>query len=233
MEPNIATPAALIGDPVRAAMLQALMDGRALPAGRLAAIAGATPQAASNHLAKLTEGGLLSVTVQGRHRYYRLAGAPVAQALEALTQLAPSPKPLDPPLSPKARRLREARTCYDHLAGRLGVALADAFEHQGLVVADGEDRYRLTSDGERRLMALGVDLNGVEKGRRAPLRPCIDWTERRRHLAGAVAARLLDRLFELGWIVRGAEDRAAVPTSKGAAGLREHFGLELSPARAA
>jgi DNA-binding transcriptional ArsR family regulator len=233
MHANIATPASLIGDPVRAAMLQALMDGRSLPATELACAAGVTPQGASNHLAKLAAGGLVTVKSQGRHRYYSLADAKVAQVIEALSQLTPVPKPLDPPLSPKARRLREARTCYDHLAGRLGVALADAFEHQGLVVADGEDRYRLTSEGERRLRALGVDLTGLEKVRRAPLRPCIDWTERRRHLAGAIAARLLDRLFELGWIARGAEGRAAVLTPKGAAGLHDAFGLELSPAQAA
>ena len=129
--------------------------------------------------------------------------------------------------------MREARTCYDHLAGRLGVALADACERQGLFEADGPERYRLTSQGEARLSGLGVDLSGLDKVRRAPLRPCIDWTERRRHLAGAVAARLLARLFELGWIARGAEGRAAVLTPAGAQGLRETFGLELAPAAAA
>ena len=233
MHANIATPASLIGDPVRAAMLQALMDGRALPATALACAAGVTPQGASNHLAKLAAGGLVTVRSQGRHRYYSLADAKVAQVLEALSQLAPLPKPLDPPLSPKARRLREARTCYDHLAGRLGVALADAFEREGLAVADGPDRYRLTSEGERRLTALGVDLAGAAGARRAALRPCIDWSERRRHLAGAIAAKLLERLFELGWIARGAEGRAAVLTPAGAQGLREAFGVDLAPARAA
>lgn len=233
MHANIATPASLIGDPVRAAMLQALMDGRALPATALACAAGVTPQGASNHLAKLTAGGLVTVKSQGRHRYYSLADAKVAQVLEALSQLAPTPKALEPPLSAQARRLRDARTCYDHLAGRLGVALADAFEREGLVVSDGPERYRLTSEGERRLTALGVDLSGVTTARRAPLRPCIDWTERRRHLGGAVAARLLARLFELGWIARGAEGRSAVLTPAGAKGLHEAFGVDLAPARAA
>ncbi|HEX3700607.1 MAG TPA: winged helix-turn-helix domain-containing protein [Phenylobacterium sp.] len=233
MDANIAIPAALIGDPVRAAMLQALMDGRSLPASALACTAGVTPQAASNHLGKLTDGGLLAVTCQGRHRYYRLADPRVAEVLEALSTLTPVPRPLDPPLSPRARRLREARTCYDHLAGRLGVALADAFERQGLFEADGPDRYRLTDAGRARLLGLGVDLAGLEATRRVALRPCIDWTERRRHLAGAIAARLLARLFALGWIARGAEGRAAVLTSAGAKGLRETFGLELEPAAAA
>lgn len=233
MEANVALPAALIGDPVRAAMLLALFDGRALPATQLAWTAGVSPQAASNHLAKLTDGGLVEVTRQGRHRYYRLAGPQVAEALEALTHLAPVPKPLDPPLSPKARRLREGRTCYDHLAGRLGVALADAFEREGLMTADGPERYRLTAEGEARLTALGVDLAGATSSRRGKLRPCIDWTERRRHLAGPLAARLLERLFALGWLERGQEARAARLTTAGRVGLREAFGLDLEPAAAA
>jgi DNA-binding transcriptional ArsR family regulator len=233
MDANIALPAALIGDPVRAAMLQALMDGRSLPASQLACAAGVSPQAASNHLAKLIDGGLLAVTSQGRHRYYRLAEPRVAEALESLSRLAPALRPLDPPLSPKARRLREARTCYDHLAGRLGVALADAFERQGLFENDGPDRYRLTAAGHQRLAALGVDLEGLDGARRIALRPCIDWTERRRHLAGAIAARLLARLFELGWIERGSEGRAAVLTPAGRRGLKDSFGLEMEPARAA
>lgn len=233
MEANVALPAALIGDPTRAAMLLALLDGRALPATQLAWSAGVSPQAASNHLSKLADGGLVTVARQGRHRYYRLAGPEVAQALEALSRLTPTPKPLDPPLSPTARRLREARTCYDHLAGRLGVALADAFERNGLIEGDGPERYRLTPAGEAKLAGLGVDLAEVKAGRRGLARPCIDWTERRRHLAGPLAARLLVRLFELGWIERGRETRAALLTPAGRAGLREVFGLELEAAAAA
>lgn len=233
MEANVATPAALIGDPARAAMLMALMDGRAMPATQLAWAAGITPQSASNHLGKLTGGGLVTVTRQGRHRYYRLAGPHVAQALEALSSLSPVPKPMDPPLSPKARRLREARTCYDHLAGRLGVALAEAMERAGLFEADGEDRYRLTPEGEARLRGLGVDLAAIRPNPRGTLRPCLDWTERRPHLSGPIAARLLERLFTLGWIVRGREGRSAVLTPTGREGLKRTFGLELDEAAAA
>jgi DNA-binding transcriptional ArsR family regulator len=233
MEANVALPAALIGDPARAAMLLALLDGRALPASQLAWTAGVSPQAASNHLAKLADGGLVAVTQQGRHRYYRLAAPEVAHALEALARLNPVPKPLDPPLSPTARRLREARTCYDHLAGRLGVALADAFEREGLVEADGPERYRLTPAGAARLATLGVDLTGLKPGPRGLARPCLDWTERRRHLAGPLAARLLARLIELGWIERSRESRAARLTATGRDGLRAAFGLELEPAAAA
>lgn len=233
MEANVALPAALIGDPVRAAMLLALFDGRALPATQLAWIAGVSPQAASNHLAKLSDGGLVAVTRQGRHRYYRLSRPEVAGALEALTHLVPVPKPLDPPLSPRARKLREARTCYDHLAGRLGVALADAFEREGLIAADGAERYSLTPAGEARLAALGLDLAAIKPGRKGLARPCLDWTERRRHLAGPLAARLLERFLELGWLERSRDSRAAHLTPAGRMGLREAFGLELEPAAAA
>ena len=151
MEANIAVPAALIGDPARAAMLQALFDGRAQPATALAWAAGVSAQSASNHLTQLVAGGLLSVTTQGRHRYYRLAGPEVAQVLEALAVLGPPPRALVRPLDARARSLRDARSCYDHIAGRLGVALADAIEHGGLIEADGADRYRLTEAGRAAL----------------------------------------------------------------------------------
>jgi DNA-binding transcriptional ArsR family regulator len=233
MEANIAVPASLIGDPVRAAMLTALWGDRALPATGLAWAAKVSAQSASNHLAKLVAGGLLTVTVQGRHRYYRLAGPEVAAALEALAVLGPAPVALDRPRDAKARRLRDARSCYDHLAGRLGVALADAMEDGGLIKADGENRYGLTDTGRERLAALGVDLTGVRPGPRGLARPCIDWTERRRHLAGPLAARMLTRLLDLGWITRGAEDRSIVVTEAGRRGLRDVLGVELAAAAAA
>lgn len=233
MDANIALPAALIGEPARAAMLQALLGERSLPATALAAAAGLSPQAASNHLARLIDGRLLSVVRQGRHRYYRLAGPEVAEAIEALSRLTPLPQPLDPPVSPLARRLREGRTCYDHVAGRLGVALADAFEAGGLIAADGEERYRLTETGRAKLEALGIDLAALTRSARGPLRPCIDWTERRRHLAGPVAAALLRRMVELRWIEREPASRAAHLTAAGREGLRAAFGLELEPAAAA
>lgn len=233
MEPNLAIPAALIGEPARAAMLLALLDDRSLPATALAWAAGLSPQAASNHLAKLADGGLVTAVQQGRHRYYRLAGPEVAHAIEALSRLAPLPKPFDPPLTPLARRLREGRTCYDHLAGRLGVALADAFERDGLIAPDGADRYVLTEAGRGRLADLGVDLKRLRPGPRGLARPCLDWTERRRHLAGPLAAALLTRFLELGWIERRAKDRAAYVTEAGRRGLAETFGVELAPRAAA
>jgi DNA-binding transcriptional ArsR family regulator len=233
MEPNIAIPAALIGEPARAQMLLALLDDRSLPATALARAPGLSPQAASNHLSKLVDGGLVVAAQQGRHRYYRLSGPEVAHAIEALSQLAPLPKPLDPPLSPLARRLREGRTCYDHLAGRLGVALADAFERHGLIAPDGPERYRLTEAGAARLASLGVDIAALRPGPKGLARPCVDWTERRRHLAGPLAAQLLRRFLELGWIAREPTGRAARVTEAGRQGLAEAFGIELAPAAAA
>jgi DNA-binding transcriptional ArsR family regulator len=231
MEANIATPAALIGDPVRAAILLALLDDRIMPATALARQAGVSPQAASNHLTKLVAGGLLSVTARGRCRYYRVARPEVAHALEALAVLGPAPRELAQPHSLKARRLREARCCYDHLAGRLGVALADALEFGGLIEAVGPERYDLTPAGCRRLEALGVDLKRLRSGSKSDARRCIDWTERRRHLAGPLATRLLCRFLDLAWIERGKEHRAIKITAAGHEGLRA-FGVELEPGTA-
>lgn len=232
MEANIATPAALIGDPVRSAILLALFDDRVMPATAIAWQVGVSAQTASNHLTKLVAGGLLSVEARGRCRYYRLASPEVAHALEALAVLGPPPRELNHPHSPQARRLRDARSCYDHLAGRLGVALTDALGHGGLIQAVGEDRYDLTPLGRERLGALGVDLAGLD-GAKGAARPCIDWTERRRHLKGPLAARLLTRFLELGWIERGKENRAIKVTPAGRQGLRDHLGVELDMAVAA
>jgi DNA-binding transcriptional ArsR family regulator len=233
MEANVAVPAALMGHPVRSAMLLALLDDRVMPATALAWAAGVSSQSASNHLAKLVAGGLLHVAARGRGRYYRLAGPEVAHALEALAVVGPTPRSLDHPPTPKGRRLREARSCYDHLAGRLGVALADALEDGGLIERDGPDRYAVTPNGRARLGHLGIDLGAISPGPKGLAHPCIDWTERRRHLAGPLATRLLKRFIELGWIERGAESRAIVVTSAGRQGLRDSLGLNLEISRAA
>lgn len=227
MEANVAVPAALIGDPVRAALLLALLDDRSMPATALAGIAGVSAQAASNHLAKLIAGGLLKVTSKGRHRYYRLAGPEVAHALEALAVLGPPPPMLERQHSAKARRLRAARSCYDHLAGQLGVALADALEQNGLITASAPERYMLSEAGQQSFERLGMDLAALNAGSKPHARPCVDWTERRRHLAGPVPARLFTRLLELGWVQRGAESRAILITPSGHRGLRQHFGIVL------
>ena len=153
--------------------------------------------------------------------------------LEALAVLGPPPRALVRPLDARARSLRDARSCYDHIAGRLGVALADAIEHGGLIEADGADRYRLTEAGRERLGALGVDLSPPKAARRGQMRPCLDWTERRRHLAGPLAARLMTRLMDLGWLRRTGPTRALLLTPAGHRGLTNALGLDLTEASAA
>jgi len=200
---TIADVAALVGEPTRAAILLALLDGRALPASELAAEARLSAAATSLHLAKLTQGGLLAVQREGRHRYYRLASGDVGHALEALGVIATLAPPAPRALSPERAALRTARTCYDHLAGTLAVALADRMEREQVVRAEGERAYAITSEGRRWLKdMLGVEVSAVLAGRRDPARRCLDWTERRPHVAGALGAAILQRLLAMRWAAR-------------------------------
>ncbi|HEY1864856.1 MAG TPA: metalloregulator ArsR/SmtB family transcription factor [Roseiarcus sp.] len=228
MEANIALPAALIGDPARAAILSALCDGRAQPAGALAYAARVTPQSASNHLAKLLEGGLLAVESEGRHRYYRLASPHVAAAMEALAHLAPPIRSLDAPLTSKARRLRFGRSCYDHLAGRLGVAVAAQLEARGyLVVADqASKRCAVTGPGHRWFEELGIEVAALKPTAAGVARRCLDWTERRHHLAGPLGAALMARFIDLGWLRRDSASRAVSITPTGISELRRSLEIE-------
>ncbi|CAN7632918.1 helix-turn-helix transcriptional regulator [Bosea sp. LjRoot9] len=215
--PYLAEIAHLMGDPARANMLHALMDGRALTAKELAYLAGVAPQTASGHLAKLMQGGLLGVAAQGRHRYYRLASVEVATALEGLMVLAGT-QPTNRRLPSRVgEELSRGRTCYDHFAGRLGIGIHDALVAGGhLSVADGG--YGLSASGEAVFAALGVDP-ALPKGRRAALRPCLDWSERKPHLAGSLAAALACRCFETGWVRRKKDSRAVILTGEGRAAL--------------
>jgi DNA-binding transcriptional ArsR family regulator len=226
--PNIATPAALIGDPTRAAMMLALFDGRAQPAGALAQAAGVTAQVASNHLAKLVAGGLLAVETEGRHRYYRLAGAPVAGALEALSALASPLRSIDPPRSRQARELRLARCCYDHLAGHLGVAVAATLEQRGHVTDARDKLLDISAAGHRWLEAIGVDSAALKPTRRGVARRCLDWTERRHHVAGPLGRALLNRFCDAGWILRAPASRALRVTHEGTRAFREHFEIDVA-----
>jgi len=236
MDANVAVPAALIADPARAAILMALMDGRAQPAGSLAYAANLSPQAASNHLAKLLDGGMVTVETEGRHRYYRLARPEVAAALEALQNLAPPVRSLDEPRSPEARRLRAARSCYDHLAGRLGVAIAQAMEARGLLSVPANTPVGkfcdITDAGRQWLTDLGIDLAAIGAIRRPPARRCLDWTERRHHLAGPLGTALLARMVELAWVVRNPGTRAVTVTRAGAEGLKLWLGVDWDTAAA-
>ncbi len=221
----IAPTAALLAEPARLAMLAALADGRALPAGELARRAHVTPQTASSHLSRLIEGGLLCVERQGRHRYYRVAGAPVVQTLEALALLGEGQPSVPCDERPRvSSELRFARLCYDHLAGTLGVRLAEAFEAGGVIVR-GDGGVALSDCGRAALAEFGVDLAALTSGRRPPLRPCLDWTERRHHLAGPLATALARRLLELRWIEPRPSSRAVRLTPAGRTGLRERLGV--------
>jgi DNA-binding transcriptional ArsR family regulator len=215
LDADLTAPAVLIAEPARAAMLDALMSGRALAAGELAHLAGVSRPTASEHLHRMLDGGLVDVVSAGRHRYYRLAGPQVAEALEALAHLGP-PKPVRTlRQSNTARALAYARTCYDHLAGTCGVALLDTLLAEGWL-ADADGGYGVTTTGERELVALGIDLDAVRSARRTFARPCLDWTERRSHLAGGLAAAVTIRLIDLGWFARRTNHgRALRLTDKG------------------
>src|SRR6516225_695304 len=215
---DIASAAALIADSTRAAILRALLPDRPLAAGELARLAGVSAATASFHLTKLLDGGMISVARQGRHRYYRLAGHEVAAALEALGLVSPALPVRTLRQSREATALAEARTCYDHLAGRAGVELLDSVLRRGLLKeqplsrTDRDDtsavRFEITGAGARALGSFGVNIGELRRSRRHFAGTCIDWTQRRRHLNGALAATITTRLFELGWIERGQRRRS-------------------------
>jgi DNA-binding transcriptional ArsR family regulator len=223
----IAEIAALAGDPARANILTALLDGRAMTATELAYAARVTPQTTSAHLAKLVDAGLITATASGRHRYFRLASPKVAQMLESIVAVAGESRPRFRPLSRLAEQLRAARFCYDHLAGRLGVRIADAMAARGYLVLE-DDGGRITEAGLRYLWELGIDTRIAGKGRRHLCRACLDWTERRAHIGGAIGAALAERWFALGWFTRAKDSRAVTVTPAGERGFRESLGLNLS-----
>jgi DNA-binding transcriptional ArsR family regulator len=225
-DPRLAEVAALVGDPARANILSALMDGRALTAGELALAARVSPQTTSGHLAKLAEAKLLALEKQGRHRYYRLASPLVGRMLEGIMAVAAEGPPRYRPASKLDDAMRAARSCYDHLAGRLGVGLADALCGRGHVVL-ADEGGEVTAAGAQFLAGFGLDLDAARGRRRIFCRPCLDWTERRPHLAGAVGAALAVRCFDLGWIERRRDGRALIITSAGRRGLAETFALSF------
>jgi len=203
----------LLADPGRTAMLLALLEGRSLPAGELARAASVSAQSASAHLAKLSQGGLIIVQCEGRCRYYKLAGQRVANALEALGAIS-TVRPAGEYATSKAdHSMLMARSCYDHLAGRVGVALTEAMQKQRVIVPEGERDYRVTTRGEEWLGKLGVGL--MKQSKRHLARRCLDWTERRPHIGGALGAALLLHFLEQGWLARCRESRALRVTQKG------------------
>jgi DNA-binding transcriptional ArsR family regulator len=240
---DIAATGALLGDRARAGIVATLGDGRALPASVLAAEAGIAASTASEHLGKLVEGGLLTAERRGRHRYFRLAGPDVAHMLEAMGRVSPPAPVTSLRQGTRANALRTARTCYDHLAGRLGTGLMAAMISGDLIdggdglfdpAAAGRDRlsgrghdidYRLTARGAATLAAIGADLP-VPTGRRPFVGYCVDWSEQRHHISGVVGAAILNRMLELAWIEHQPRGRAVWLTPAGAEGFRETFGFE-------
>jgi DNA-binding transcriptional ArsR family regulator len=225
---DFAPVAALLADRARAAMLTALLDGRPLAAGELARAAGVSAPTASAHLGRLLDGGFVTVVKQGRHRYYRLRSDEVAQVIEAMARIGRPVEVRSLRQSRDARRLHEARTCYDHLAGAAGVALFAALLDGGLIEPDGAEALEVTEKGEERLGVLGLDVAALRKARRRFAWQCLDWTERRPHLNGALGAALTDRMIELDWFERGTTRRALVVTEAGLAGLADTFGCVLA-----
>ena len=225
--PIIAEIATLVGDPARATMVSALLDGRALTASELAFAARITPQTASSHLAKLTEAGLLSVVRDGRHRYFRLASPAVVEMIEGIVAVALEKRPRFRPLSRQARALDAARICYDHLAGRLSVDLTDFFVAREYVVLDDEVA-EITTAGRHFFTELGVELPTQRSRGRQLCRLCLDWTERRPHIAGTLGAAMTNRYFDLGWLERMKRGHAVIVTSLGRQSFREIFGIDAS-----
>jgi DNA-binding transcriptional ArsR family regulator len=216
--------AALVGDPARANILISLFDGRALTATELSYAASVSPQTTSGHLAKLTQARLLTVVKQGRHRYYRLATPQVAQMMETIMAVAAEAPPRYRPRSPREDALRLARTCYDHFAGRLGVAIADSLCARGHIIL-GEDGGQVTATGLAFLRDLGAQFS--KPSRRPFCRHCLDWTERRPHLSGMVGASIASRCFDLGWVERERNQRALKITPKGQEGFRRSFDFSI------
>ena len=222
--PSIVGIAALIGDHARAEVLTALMADRALTATELAGIAGVTKQTISAHLSKLVDAGLVAVDSQGRHRYFRLADRDVAHLLESLMGVAFRTGAIRARSSPREPALRKARVCYDHLAGEVGVRIYERLSERGALVPQGEN-LELTSTGERVFGALGIDATALASQKRAFCRACLDWSERRYHLAGALGAALLARFVELKWAKRARDSRVVTMTATGERELSKVFGV--------
>ena len=225
-EADVAAVTRVLANRARLAMLELLMDGRAHPAGDLAREAGVALSTASGHLQALARAKLVEAEPAGRQRRYRLSRPEVARAIEALAMIAPRRRVSSLREVSNAERLREGRTCYDHLAGRLGVGITDALL-AGDALRGSDGGFEVTGPGERLFGRLGVDVDDARERRRAFALPCLDWTERRSHLAGALGAELCDRLFELGWVERRGPGRAAALTEAGSVGLRELLELDL------
>ncbi|KOP77708.1 ArsR/SmtB family transcription factor [Cytobacillus solani] len=225
--PNVAIIASLVSEPSRAAILTVLMDGRYHPVSELAYMAGIKPQTASFHLTKMVSANIVAVEKHGRHRYYGIQDQDVAQVMESLLLIAPPIEIKSFKQASEDKAIRLARTCYDHLAGGLGVQLTDALIQEGILY-EGPKEFTVTEKGKEFLADFQIDLKKVGTKRRSFSHKCLDWSERRHHLAGALGNALLERLLELNWVERLPKTRAIKVTSKGEKGLKETFSIEVS-----
>lgn len=226
INPNMAEIAALLGETSRATILASMMDGRFHTASELAYMAAIKPQTASFHLAKLVEGKLIKVEKQGRHRYFQLAGEDIAHFLESFLAISPPPEVRSLKQSSQIKLLQDARTCYDHLAGKLGVQLTESMLKAGYLTLEGK-QFVLTDEGTLFFTTFGIDLTALKRKRRSFSHACLDWSERRYHLAGALGCELLNQFFNLGWLLRVPSIRAIKVTEKGKIGFKEVFHLDL------
>ncbi|MFV8326268.1 ArsR/SmtB family transcription factor [Flavobacterium sp. ZS1P14] len=226
MENQFKQIAALIGDPTRATIMWTLLEGRSFTATELAIISNTSPQNISMHLTKLVQANLLLVESQGRHKYFRFARKEIAYAIEAMISLVP------PPLNNKNTKpentsgIKHCRTCYDHLAGKVGVALFDSLLQQQLLI-DNKTGYEVSPEGEKWLTEFGISLTVLKQKKRSFLRPCLDWSERRPHMAGSLATALLDKMILADWLRKTKDSRALIVTAKGKKELQTHFRIDI------
>lgn len=222
MEDQFIKIASLIGDPTRAAIMWTLLDGKAFTATELAIAANTSPQNISMHLAKLLDASLLCVEKQGRHKYYRFFNKEIAYAIEAMANLIPAPPISQKKSSENHSPIKHCRTCYDHLAGKIGVALTNSLLEQNIIIDDNND-FEISLEGVKWFSDFGINVEEVKKQRRLFLKPCLDWSERKNHIAGSLAASLLEKMIANDWLRKTTNSRAIIITGKGEKELYKYF----------
>ena len=222
MEDQFIKTATLIGDATRASILWNLLDGRAFTATELAIAVETSAQNISMHLGKLLDANLISVEKQGRHKYYRFSNKEVAYAVEAMANLIPKPEISAKKKTENYPPIKYCRTCYDHLAGKIGVALAESLLEQKIII-EKNNTFEITSEGEKWFSDFGVNIGDAKKQKRIFLKPCLDWSERRYHIAGSVGTLLLNKMLEQDWIRRTANSRVIIITAKGEKEMLQNF----------
>jgi DNA-binding transcriptional ArsR family regulator len=226
MENQFKQIATLIGDPTRATIMWTLLEGKAFTATELAITVTTSPQNISMHLTKLVQANLLVVESQGRHKYYRFARKEIAYAIEAMISLVPPSISIQSTKTEKISGIKHCRTCYDHLAGKVGVALTDSLLQQQLLV-DTSGGFEISSEGEKWFTEFGIPLTALKQQKRSFLRPCLDWSERRPHIAGSFATALLDKMLLEDWLRKTKDSRALIVTAKGKKEFQSRLGIAI------